>query len=209
MPWPTARLRSRSSSGIGTPLGQGRQARHWPQRLGPAAPPPLAQPPAALSRWLSAPGCWRLRASGPRSSPPERCGPGQIAGLGSPQAQGGDPLIQQEAVGQLQRLERGAVGQQLGRRGVEPAALVGRGDGQHPDARPPGRRGRWADGSGSNRCRCRLQKLKRPLARACSIRALLPWLEKPTWPTRPSPRAQASSSAPGPSQGPVPGAPAG
>ena len=61
-------------------------------------------------------------------------GPGQILGPFSPQAQGGDPLLPQKAVGQLQGVEGGAVGLQFRWRCVELTALVGRGNGQHADA---------------------------------------------------------------------------
>ena len=75
-----------------------------------------------------------VRITQPGQGAADGRGPGQVARLGGPQAQGGDPLIEQEAIGQFEGVERSAVGQQLGRRVVEAATLVGRGDRQHADA---------------------------------------------------------------------------
>ncbi len=50
-----------------------------------------------------------------RREPGKGGGPGQIAGLLGPQPQGGDPLINQKAVGQLQGGGQGAVRQRFGR----------------------------------------------------------------------------------------------
>ena len=77
-------------------------------------------------RWVGPAGL----AAGGRQPP----GPGQIARLGCPQGEGGDPRIQQEAVGQFQGLKGLAVGDQLRRGVVEPAAFVGGRDGHHADA---------------------------------------------------------------------------
>jgi alanyl-tRNA synthetase len=54
MPWPTARLRSRSSSGIGTSVGQGKQARHWPQRSLPSRSAPAAAKRSTAAATVSA-----------------------------------------------------------------------------------------------------------------------------------------------------------
>ena len=69
----------------------------------------------------------------PGRGPADGSGPGQVCRLLRPQAQGGDPLIEQEAIGQLQGVKRGAVGQQLRWWVVEAAALIGWRDGQHAD----------------------------------------------------------------------------
>ncbi len=95
-----------------------------------AGPQPLAPPllkPCDYPLLLGAQGAIAM------GQPP---GPGQIGGLGGPQGEAADPLGQQEAVGQFQRMEGGTVGAQLGRGGIQLAALVGGGDGQHPQALP-------------------------------------------------------------------------
>ena len=87
-----------------------------------------------------------MRGTQPGRGPADGSGPGQVFRLLSPQAQGGDPLIEQEAIGQLQGVKRGAVGQQLRWWVVEATALVGRGDGKHADSLGQGGAGDGQEG---------------------------------------------------------------
>ena len=70
-------------------------------------------------------------------------GPIEVGGTGGSQGEAGETLVEQEAVSQLQGGKGTAVGQQLGRRRVEPPALIGRGNGQHAE---PGGKGRLGQG---------------------------------------------------------------
>ena len=73
--------------------------------------------------------------------PSQLAGPIEVGGPGSAEGEAGETLVNQEAVGQLQGSKGVAVGHQLGRRGVEPPALIGRRNGQHAQSGGQGRLG--------------------------------------------------------------------
>ena len=110
----------------------------------------------------------KLVEAGPLLAAEGAIGPCQLAGpikvgdRGSSEGEAGETLVDQEAIGQLQGGKGAAVGQQLGRRCVEPPALVGRRNGQH--AKPPGPPGPGA-GAGDQTnadASCKSQSVRSP-----------------------------------------------